>query len=194
MARQTVLNHFPHKTDFAKAWGEGRRGRLQAIGEAAADDETARELVQRLYAGLAEMNERERNLTRALLDSLTPTEVFSYIRAVPAAAIERGQEQASSASPLTRTWRPRFSPRFTSGPSAGGLSTVPLRLISGTPLPSASTWCSSACRFADRPARGGLWSAGPGPVSKHVSDPSREVGRPLRSSRALGVDHRSLVC
>ena len=28
-----------------------------------------------------------------MLESLTPTEVFLYIRAVPAAAIERGQEQ-----------------------------------------------------------------------------------------------------
>ena len=33
VARQTVLNHFPHKTDFARAWGQGRRDRLAAIGE-----------------------------------------------------------------------------------------------------------------------------------------------------------------
>ena len=38
----------------------------------------------------AEMNQRERDLTRAMLESLTPTEIFLYIRAAPAAAIERG--------------------------------------------------------------------------------------------------------
>jgi hypothetical protein len=39
------------------------------------------------------MSERERDLTRSMLQSLTPNEVFLYIRAVPAAAIERGQAQ-----------------------------------------------------------------------------------------------------
>lgn len=93
VARQTVLNHFPHKTDFARAWGQGRRDQFAAIGEAVAGDDSARALVHRLFAAAAEMNERERDLTRAMLESLTPTEVFLYIRAVPAAAIERGQEQ-----------------------------------------------------------------------------------------------------
>ena len=51
-----------------------------------------------IFGALAEMNERERNLTRAMLESLTPTEVFLYIRAVPAAAIERGQEQGEFSS------------------------------------------------------------------------------------------------
>jgi AcrR family transcriptional regulator len=98
VARQTVLNHFPHKTDFARAWGQGRRDRLAAIGEAVAGDESAGALVQRFFGGLAEMNERERNLTRAMLESLTPTEIFLYIRAVPAAAIERGQERGEFSS------------------------------------------------------------------------------------------------
>lgn len=93
VARQTVLNHFALKTDFARAWGQGRRDQLAAIGEAVADDEPARALVHRYVAALAEMNERERDLTRAMLQSLPPTEVFRYIRAVPAAAIERGQQR-----------------------------------------------------------------------------------------------------
>ena len=91
VARQTVLNHFPHKTDFARAWGQGRRDQLAAIGASVGGDESARALVQRYFVAAAEMNERERDLTRAMLDSLTPTEIFLYIRAVPAAAIERGQ-------------------------------------------------------------------------------------------------------
>jgi hypothetical protein len=33
-----------------------------------------------------------------MLESLTPTEVFLYIRAVPAAAIERGQERGEFSS------------------------------------------------------------------------------------------------
>ncbi|MBV8989282.1 MAG: TetR/AcrR family transcriptional regulator [Solirubrobacterales bacterium] len=93
VARQTVLNHFPHKTDFARAWGQGRRDELAAIGEGVAPDESARAVVLRYFSVLAEMNERERDLTRAMLQSLTPTEIFLYIRAVPAAAIQRGQEQ-----------------------------------------------------------------------------------------------------
>jgi TetR/AcrR family transcriptional regulator, cholesterol catabolism regulator len=98
VARQTVLNHFPHKTDFARAWGQGRRDHLAAIGAAGARDVSARALVHRYFAAAAEMNERERDLTRAMLDSLGPTEVFQYIRAVPAAAIERGQEQGEFSS------------------------------------------------------------------------------------------------
>jgi len=93
VARQTVLNHFPHKTDFARAWGQGRRDELAAIGEGVAPDESARAVVLRYFSVLAEMNERERDLTRAMLQSLAPTEIFLYIRAVPAAAIQRGQEQ-----------------------------------------------------------------------------------------------------
>jgi TetR/AcrR family transcriptional regulator, cholesterol catabolism regulator len=104
VARQTVLNHFPHKTDFARAWGQGRRDQLAAIGENVPADEPARTLVHRYFAVLAEMNERERDLTRAMLQSLTPTEIFLFIRAVPAAAIRRGQEQgefSSAADPGT---------------------------------------------------------------------------------------------
>ncbi len=98
MARQTVLNHFPHKTDFARAWGQGRRDQLAAIGEGVASDESARALVHGYFAAAAEMNERERDLTRAMLDSLRPTEIFLYIRAVPAAAIERGKERGEFSS------------------------------------------------------------------------------------------------
>jgi AcrR family transcriptional regulator len=98
VARQTVLNHFPHKSDFARAWGQGRRDQLAAIGERVPGDESARALVHRYFAALAEMNERERDLTRALLQSLTPNEIFLYIRAVPADAIRRGQERGEFGS------------------------------------------------------------------------------------------------
>jgi len=98
VARQTVLNHFPHKTDFAKAWGQRRRDQLVAIGAGMAGGVSARALVHRYFAAAAEMNERERDLTRAMLGSLTPTEVFLYVRAVPAAAIERGQAQGEFSS------------------------------------------------------------------------------------------------
>jgi AcrR family transcriptional regulator len=98
VARQTVLNHFPHKTDFARAWGQGRRDQLVTIGAGVGGDESARDLVHRAFAAAAEMNERERDLTRAMLESLSPIEVFLYIRAVPAAAIERGQERGEFSS------------------------------------------------------------------------------------------------
>jgi AcrR family transcriptional regulator len=98
VARQTVLNHFPRKADFARAWAQERRDRLAAIGERAAADESARALLHRYLAALAEMSERERDLTRSMLQSLTPNEVSLYIRAVPAGAIERGQAQGEFVS------------------------------------------------------------------------------------------------
>jgi AcrR family transcriptional regulator len=98
VARQTVLNHFPYKTDFAREWGQGRRDQLAAISAEVAGDESSLALVHRYFAAAAEMNERERDLTRAMLESLTPTEVFLYIRAVPTAAIERGQERGEFSS------------------------------------------------------------------------------------------------
>jgi hypothetical protein len=59
---------------------------------------SARDVVRSYFAALAEMNERERDLTRAMLQSLTPTELFVYIRAVPAVAIERGQQRGEFSS------------------------------------------------------------------------------------------------
>ena len=115
VARQTVLNHFPHKADFARAWGQGRREQLAAIGEWAPADESARTLVHRYFAALAEMNERERDLARALLQSLTPTEIFLYIRAVPAAAIRRGQEQGEFVSAADPEAAAEILARCTSG-------------------------------------------------------------------------------
>ena len=93
VARQTVLNHFPQKADFGRAWGQGRRDELAAIGASVGGDESARALIESYFAAAAALNERERDLTRAMLDSLAPTEIFEYIRAVPAAAIERGKER-----------------------------------------------------------------------------------------------------
>jgi len=92
VARQTVLNHFPHKVDFARAWGQDRRDELAAIGPNMGPDASALALIRGYFMAAAEINERERDLTRAMLDSLTPTEIFLYIRAVPAAVIERGKE------------------------------------------------------------------------------------------------------
>ena len=98
VARQTVLNHFPRKADFARAWGQGRRDQLAAIGECVPADVSARDLVRHYFDALAELNERERDLARAMIKSLTPTELFVYIRAVPVAAIERGRERGEFSS------------------------------------------------------------------------------------------------
>lgn len=98
VARQTVLNHFPHKADFARAWGQARRDQLAAIGDHADPDEPASLLVKRHFRALAEFNQSERELTRALLSSLTPTEVFNVISAVPPTVIERGRRQGEFAA------------------------------------------------------------------------------------------------
>lgn len=92
VARQTVLNHFRLKTDFARAWGQGRREHLAAAGAEAASNESARVAMHQYFAAAAQINEQERDLTRAMLQSLTPTEIFQFIGGVPPAAIARGQE------------------------------------------------------------------------------------------------------
>src|SRR5262245_60444053 len=65
VARQTVLNHYPHKRDFVLAWGASRRDRL-AEQAGAHPQESARARLHRFFAAFARMNEDERELTRAL--------------------------------------------------------------------------------------------------------------------------------
>jgi len=100
VARQTVLNHFPRKADFARAWGQSRRDQLLAIGAHADPDEPAGALVRRHFQALAELNQGERELTRALLASITPTEVFNVISAVPPTVVERGCRRGEFAADL----------------------------------------------------------------------------------------------
>ncbi|KHL04186.1 TetR/AcrR family transcriptional regulator [Sinomonas humi] len=64
VARQTVLNHYPTKRDFVLAWGERRR---QEAAEAYVPGSgRMRERLHRIYDVLAQINERERPLTRML--------------------------------------------------------------------------------------------------------------------------------
>jgi AcrR family transcriptional regulator len=96
VARQTVLNHYPHKRDFLRAWGQDRRDQLAALGEEGGADEPAREQLHRYFAALARMNERERELTRTLHVSLRHDEVLSHEHPVPdavLAAVERGRDR-----------------------------------------------------------------------------------------------------
>lgn len=94
VARQTVLNHYPHKRDFLQAWGQGRRDVLTAADEQHAPDEPVRARLHRVYATLAQINEDERELTRMLHVSLDHGEVLSHQRPVPEAVratIQAGQ-------------------------------------------------------------------------------------------------------
>ncbi|MGI8713143.1 MAG: DUF2630 family protein [Solirubrobacteraceae bacterium] len=94
VARQTVLNHYPHKRDFVRAWGRQRRDHLVGLAEQTGPDEPARMRLRRYYAALAQMNERERGLTRMLNVSLRNDEVRALQWPVPDAvlsAIRRGQ-------------------------------------------------------------------------------------------------------
>ncbi len=96
VARQTVLNHYPHKRDFLRAWGQHRRDQLLSIADQAGPGEPARARLHRYYAALAQMNEGERELTRMLHLSLQHDEVLAHQRPVPEAvltAILRGQDQ-----------------------------------------------------------------------------------------------------
>jgi len=94
VARQTVLNHYPHKRDFLQAWGQDRRDQLLELADQARPGEPARGHLHRYFAALAQMNEREPELTRTLYLSLRHDEVLAYQRPVPEAvlaAIRRGQ-------------------------------------------------------------------------------------------------------
>lgn len=94
VARQTVLNHYPHKRDFLSAWGQRRRDQLLDMADSAGPDEPASGQLHRYYAALARMNEEERQLTRMLHLSLPHDDVLTHQRPVPEAvlsAIRRGQ-------------------------------------------------------------------------------------------------------
>ncbi|WP_218156845.1 TetR/AcrR family transcriptional regulator [Amycolatopsis saalfeldensis] len=93
VARQTVLNHYPHKRDFLREWGRDRRDQLLTVVDS---DEPARTRLHRYFAALAAMNERERTLTRMLHVSLRHDEVVATQHPVPDAtidAIRQGQER-----------------------------------------------------------------------------------------------------
>jgi AcrR family transcriptional regulator len=93
VARQTVLNHYPHKRDFVRAWGQRRRDQLLDLADHPEPDEPARAQLHRFYAALAQMNEREHDLTRMLH---LHDQVLVYERPVPEAvlaAIHRGRDR-----------------------------------------------------------------------------------------------------
>jgi AcrR family transcriptional regulator len=95
VARQTVLNHYPHKRDFLRAWGQDRRDQLLLLPEVAAGEPAAEQL-RRYFAALAAMNERERELTGMLRASLRHDEVLVQEKPVPEAVLEavrRGQSR-----------------------------------------------------------------------------------------------------
>jgi AcrR family transcriptional regulator len=94
VARQTVLNHYPHKRDFLRAWGQDRRDQLLQLADVAGPDEPTSGQLHRYFEALAGMNERERELTRMLRTSLRHDEVLVHDKPVPDAVLEavrRGQ-------------------------------------------------------------------------------------------------------
>ena len=173
MWRARRSNHFPHKTDFARAWGQGRRDELAAVGEHVPADESAGALVHRYFAALAEMNERERDLTRAMLQSLTPNEIFLYIRAVPSEAIRRGQERGefnlaadpgAAAEILTSVYFGAVSRWLIDGPPP---------LISRRPSPTDSSWCWSDYRRTEQLAESrDVFARTSRPIHKGITQPN----------------------
>lgn len=96
VARQTVLNYYPHKQDFLEAWGQQRRDQLLDLADLGEANESAREQLRRYYAALARINERERTFTRMVHLSLQHNAVLVHQRPVPEAvlsAIRRAQER-----------------------------------------------------------------------------------------------------
>jgi AcrR family transcriptional regulator len=87
VARQTVLNHYPHKRDFVQAWGQHRRDQLLDLADRADPDEPADRRLHRYFAALAAMNEQERDLTRLLYVHLRHDEVRTHQRPVPDAVL-----------------------------------------------------------------------------------------------------------
>ncbi|MEV6897738.1 TetR/AcrR family transcriptional regulator [Amycolatopsis sp. NPDC051372] len=100
VARQTVLNHYPHKRDFLVEWGQDRRDQLLTVDDS---DESARTRLHRYFTALAGINERERTLTRMLHVSLRHDEVVAHQHPVPDAtidAIRQGQDRGELRSEL----------------------------------------------------------------------------------------------
>lgn len=87
VARQTVLNHYPHKRDFVRAWGQDRRDQLLRLPEPDANEPAAEQL-RRYFAALAAMNEGERELTGMLRAGLRHDEVLVQEKPVPDAVVE----------------------------------------------------------------------------------------------------------
>lgn len=91
VVRQTVLNHFPRKDDLVLAWGERRRHQVDEATGSVAAGRTATERLAETYRILAEINESERDLTRALHPHFA---VIARTRVVPdsvLAAVEHGR-------------------------------------------------------------------------------------------------------
>jgi len=136
VARQTVLNHYPHKRDFLQAWGQDRRDQLLELADQARPGESARGQLHRYFAALAQMNEREPELTRTLYLSLRHDEVLAYQRPVPEAvlaAIRRGQargeldpaaDPAAAAEVLTAVYFDTLTRWLTQAGAPGDLPSV----------------------------------------------------------------------
>lgn len=91
VVRQTVLNHYPRKDDLVLAWGERRRRHIDATVGSVAAGRTATERLTAVYRALAEINDAERDLARALHPHY---EAIARQRVVPdsvLAAVEHGR-------------------------------------------------------------------------------------------------------
>jgi AcrR family transcriptional regulator len=102
VARQTVLNHYPHKRDFVVAWGQSRRDQLLSMADAHSG-ESARAQLHRFFTAFARMNEGERELTRGL--NIAPRREQADVYQWPVAdavvgAIERGCASGELAADL----------------------------------------------------------------------------------------------
>jgi AcrR family transcriptional regulator len=82
VARQTVLNHYPHKRDFVAEWGRRRREALTWV-----PDGSARDQLHGYFDALADMNERERDLTAMLYLTFGSAESSVHQRPVPDATV-----------------------------------------------------------------------------------------------------------
>jgi AcrR family transcriptional regulator len=94
VARQTVLNHYPHKRDFLAAWGQSRHDQLVTLAVPPAPGEPALEALRWYLAALAHLTVAEPELTRVLYRSLRHDEVVVVERPIPMAIrvlVTRGQ-------------------------------------------------------------------------------------------------------
>lgn len=82
VARQTVLNHYPHKRDFVAEWGRRRRDQLIPV-----PDGSAREQLHGYFDALADINERERDLTAMIYLTYNPSEIGMHQRPIPQATV-----------------------------------------------------------------------------------------------------------
>lgn len=107
VARGTFFNHFQRKEDLITAWGAERRVRLReglAASESGHTDHSLRQVLDRCMDVLADINEQEQQVTRAMLTAWVkagrPILEEPFAGEIFAEVVEAARQRGEIASPM----------------------------------------------------------------------------------------------